>query len=456
FIDTWDAESQQAENHPGVRMCEINQRCMAFEHLSIDGCVGINNIEKFGIDFDDNFDEMRRVAVCDASFDAQYTHELRVSRMDADMVTQFDNKGINIVCGMSQATAKWFCSICDANTDCVHQLPRPSTLCWGTRTVESKLRNLHNGLQSGNSVNLIESRGVQNQPLYDIPAHKHGAVFLHNQEGIWAITMDTYQDSVCPLYGHKMQWSQMQQHAKAMDDKFNEISIVEDNINATNPNTTDRAIRQWLAQARNQLNTLKNEYSELQTEWDKMNKDIEDNKNLIQFKSILRKHDISLYYMLPGSVQGVVCGKLCKAAPDLVQLALECNQTGAFIWAHLFNNLTYIYDMLKHKSSRNWTKHEMASVKTAYIDWYHLHIMVVKLWRMKGSVGVKCHYLVHDIETVFNKKCSTALSDDQRFENSNQTVDGGLNNYTRYKKNDKLHLLARKANTRTLNKPPRA
>ena len=144
---------------------------------------------------------------------------------------------------------------------------------------------------------------------------------------------------------------------------------------------------------------------------------------------------------------------VCKAASDLVDLAFKCNQTGGYIWAHYFNNLSFMYDMLKHKSARNWTIHEMASMKTAYIDWYHLHVIVVSLWRMKGSIGAKCHYLMHDIEKCFNNACSPAAEDDQRFENSNQTVDAGLKNYTRYKKTDKLHLIARKSNTRALRKP---
>ena len=61
-------------------------------------------------------------------------------------------------------------------------------------------------------------------------------------------------------------------------------------------------------------------------------------------------------------------------------------------------NLSYLYKMLKHNSNRAWTMHELARVKTAYIDWYHQHLMIVRLWRQKGSIGVKCHCLLHDAE----------------------------------------------------------
>lgn len=456
FIDDWDATDTVAKSHPGHRMCEINQRCQAFEKFSIATYNGINNTEKLSVCVSDDLNEMRRIGCCAASFDTQCQHEMKWWRMDLDAVSQYDNKGRNMVCGIAQATAKYFCSICDICSDNLRQLPRPTTLRFSTRTAESKQRNLRNGMNlENNEVNLIDSKGVQTQPLYNIPGHKHGGVTLHNMEGIWAVAMDTYQDHVCPTHGHKKQWNTLQSHCKLMDDKFKEIANLRDNINATNEYTRDREIRKWLDNAKIQLVQLEQEYTQLETDWKQMNETIADNYHLTKFKTILKKHNISLYYMLPGSVQGAVCGKLCKAQADLVDLSFELNQTGGYIWAHYFNNLSYIYDMLKHKSCRNWTTHELASVKTAYIDWYQLHVLAVSLWRMKGSTGVKCHYLLHDIEKCITNKCSPASEDDQRFENSNQIVDSGLKNYTRYKQRDKLHLLARKCNTRALNKPPR-
>lgn len=453
FIDTWEPDDALCKLHPGVRMCEINQRCMAFEEFRVTQCIGDCSIHELSVKFNTNLNEMRLVAANTAIFDSALKHVMHGWQMNMNGVSQYDNKGSHMVDGMAQCTAKYFCAICSISNDCAHQLPRPSTMQFSTRTAESKQRNLHNGMNANGHVNLIDSKGVQNQPLYNISAHRHGAVTLHNMEGIWAVAMDTFQDQLCPVHGHKQQLKNLQSHCKKMDEKYNVITKLQDNIDATNPNVNDREIRHWLMESKTKLNALRTEYNQLEQEWNQMNDTIKDNYHLMEFQSILKKHNISLYYMLPGSVQGAVCGKLCKAASDLVDLAFKCNQTGGYIWAHYFNNLSFMYDMLKHKSARNWTIHEMASMKTAYIDWYHLHVIVVSLWRMKGSIGAKCHYLMHDIEKSFNNACSPAAEDDQRFENSNQTVDAGLKNYTRYKKTDKLHLIARKSNTRALRKP---
>ena len=453
FIDEWNADDSLDASHPGVRMCEINQRCMAFEDLAINSYDG--NIHKLCIPIDDNVIEIHRIGGCLTSFDSTLSHQIQCWRMDMDAVSQYDNKGRNLVSGIAQSTAKYFCALCDANSDSLHQLPRPRTMQFTTRTAQSKQLNLHNGLKSGSEVNLIQSKGVQNQPIYDIWAHRHGGVTLHNMEGIWAVGMDTYQDFLCPMHGHKQQWNTLQAHSKLMDDKYNQITCLRDHINATDANTTDRDVRKWLHESKTELTGLEAQYDQLEQEWQQMNDTIKSNELLQKFQEILKKHTISLYYMLPGSIQGAVCGKLCKAVPELVDLAFECNQTGAYIWAHYFNNLSYIYDMLKHKSARKWTQHEMASIKTAYIDWYHLHVICVSLWRFKGSTGVKFHYVVHDIEKSISNACSPAAEDDQRFENANQIVDSGVKNYTRYKKGDKLHLIARKSNTRTLHKPQR-
>ena len=38
---------------------------------------------------------------------------------------------------------------------------------------------------------------------------------------------------------------------------------------------------------------------------------------------------------------------------------------------------------------KNWTSHEIASVKTAYLDWHYQHVMIVHLWCKCGSIGIK-------------------------------------------------------------------
>ena len=111
--------------------------------------------------------------------------------------------------------------------------------------------------------------------------------------------------------------------------------------------------------------------------------------------------------------------------------------------------------MLKHKSTRKWTIHECASLKHAYIDWKYQHILICALFRKNGSIGVKSHYLMHDIEKVMWYQSSVALEDDQRFENVNQEIDELLRTYMRYRGTNKLQLVSRRMNGETLNLVPR-
>ena len=95
--------------------------------------------------------------------------------------------------------------------------------------------------------------------------------------------------------------------------------------------------------------------------------------------------------------------------------------------------------------------HDLATIKTAYIDWYHQHVMIVHLWRQKGSIGVKCHYLLHDIEKAIWYESSVAAEDDQRFENVNQIILETLKTYSRYKGKNKLQLIGTRTNCQCLN-----
>ena len=77
--------------------------------------------------------------------------------------------------------------------------------------------------------------------------------------------------------------------------------------------------------------------------------------------------------------------------------------------------------------------------------------MIVHLWRNKGSIGIECHYLLHDIEKAIWYQRSVAGEDDQRVENVNELIDSHLNTYSRYKGQDKLQLVARRMNCQSLN-----
>ena len=127
FIDTWEADDALSKRHP-----EINQRCMAFEEFSVAQCVGECDIDELSVQFNTKLNEMRFVAGNSAGFDSVLKHVLESWRMNGDGVSQYDNKGRNMVDGIAQSSAKYFCAICGIDNDCAHQLPRPSIMQFST------------------------------------------------------------------------------------------------------------------------------------------------------------------------------------------------------------------------------------------------------------------------------------------------------------------------------------
>ena len=140
---------------------------------------------------------------------------------------------------------------------------------------------------------------------------------------------------------------------------------------------------------------------------------------MIKYIEILKKHKINLYYFLKGSVQGVMCGRICNAKLDLVNLIKEMNYPAGCLWELFFNNLSYLYKMLKHKHAHKWHMYQLATMKYAYIELYYQMNLIVRCWRKKGNIGVKIHYLCHDLEQCVRAKHSNAWYNDERFENCN-------------------------------------
>ena len=429
-----------------IRQCMINQRCLAFENFSVRDCNILNDDTNNCVIIDVNKDRMRQLAASHADHCEDFMHNLQWWQMKLNARLQFDNKGKSMIQGHGPQSCKYPCSICNISTNELKSLPRPSSMSWSTRTESTRQHNLHLGMDNNGKVDLKKSFGVQNVSIYDVPAHAHGGTTLHNCEGMYAITMDTFRDFLCPLLGHKAQWSQLQNHLSIMQDQYEQISKLQDSLDNTDENSNDREIFHWYQEASNKLQILQTEYKQQEDQYNAMRHNVISNQLMNEFVQIMDKYNISLYYILSNSVQGVVCGRVNKARFDLVNLAKKVSETGSIIWNHLLTNLAYLYDMLKHKSCRNWTDHECATVKTAYLDWLHQHVLAVCLWRQTGSVGIKCHIFAHDIEKAIKERRSPAMEDDQRFENMNQQAHDGLKNYTRYKKLDKLKLVARKMN----------
>ena len=146
----------------------------------------------------------------------------------------------------------------------------------------------------------------------------------------------------------------------------------------------------------------------------------EQSNMMIQYIKILHKHKINLYYFLKGSIQGVMCSRICKAKGDLVILVKKHNYHAGCLWEMYFNNLCYLYQMMKYKHIKSWRSYDIATMKHAYIDFYYQLNIIVKCWRQKGNIGVKAHYLCHDLEHCWDARHSSAWSNEERFENCNK------------------------------------
>ena len=65
--------------------------------------------------------------------------------------------------------------------------------------------------------------------------------------------------------------------------------------------------------------------------------------------------------------------------------------------------------MLKRKYRCKYSDFEMASMKHAYIDFYHQLVCVVRLWKEKGDLIIKPHYLLHNLEHALHLRISPAF-----------------------------------------------
>ena len=77
-------------------------------------------------------------------------------------------------------------------------------------------------------------------------------------------------------------------------------------------------------------------------------------------------------------------------------------------WELFLNNLSCLYKMLKHKHAHKWHMYQLATMKYAYIKLYYQLNVIVNCWRKKGNIGIKIHYLCHDLEQCVRAKHSNA------------------------------------------------
>ena len=452
FIEYNPNSLTQLHRRFNMRQCIIVARCMGYETFKIDNCVFSTHNEHAFIDKNNDLNQLFTIGKTKINNQTPIKCDIAWWNMDLNVVMQFDNKGKNMICGIGSAACTYPCSCCEASTDQIYSLPTPNNMSFVTRTQISKQTQLTQTIDAQGKIKLKNSKGVQNASIYNIPAHKHGVTTMHNFEGIFAITMDTFRDMLCQNYGHKMKWKQLQKQVQDLQKQYEQIVKIEEILAQNETQNDDLSKPDWVQNCETRLIELKAKYLADYSQWQNVTQSKDTNAGIFEFVSVMKKHNVNLYYMLSGSIQGVMCGRIIKARHELIQLVQKyVNQTVALLWKHLFMNLAYLYVMLKHKSSRKWTLHELATVKTAYIDWYHQHVIIVHLFRQKGSIGVKCHLLLHDIEKAIWYQSCIAGEDDQRFENVNQLVHSNLAAYIRYKRKDKLQLVARRMNCECLN-----
>ena len=454
FIDVVNENQSQLESIYNLRKCYIISRCNAFTEFNVGNI--INNTNNSCYILNRNQDNSVLIKMGQTLTDKNVIKQQRLDwfKIDLTGVFQSDNKGRNMLAGLSTSASKYPCPLCYASTDMIYSLPTPDSFQFQTRTVDEMQSCLQDGVDEDGVVNLKKSKGVQNVSIYQVEPHRYGVTTLHNFEGIFCVTMDTFKDMLCPNRGYKNEWQIIKDECTKLQVLFEKIVKIEDILQQSEQQQNQDDLLDWKQKMNNKLYNLKNEYIASKNAFDNNITNNVHNARMIQFMSIMDKHNINLYYVLSHSLQGVMCGRIVNARFDLIELAQTIDQRHGIIWKQLFLNLSYLYIMLKHKSTRNWTPHEMASVKTAYLDWYHQHVIAVQMWRVQGSIGIKCHYLLHDIEKAFFLQTSPWSEDDQRFENVNQHVESQLHTYCRYTKKDKLQLVIRRMNTESLNVRP--
>ena len=92
------------------------------------------------------------------------------------------------------------------------------------------------------------------------------------------------------------------------------------------------ATSSWHEHRVNELVKLKKQYLTDYSDWQNIITKNDQNTVVVEFIHIMNKYNISLYYMLAGSVQGAMCGRIIKASKDLIELVQKrVNQTAALL-----------------------------------------------------------------------------------------------------------------------------
>ena len=421
---TDEIPSEQCRNGTYLgRKCVIQQRCSTANQIDLN-CIEWDVQNGFECEpINEDVNTIDEIGSSNVIFDEQYgIHELHVLRVNLKTMMTFDNSAKNMVAGITKATGTYPCASCEAKGQDIYALPTPETMCFKSRNPSETARRAAQ-LNGGGHIN-----GCKESPIYDLPVHRMAGSILHDMEGIFAVILSCAKGFINEYTGGSDAVVVLQQETST-DEIDARITEIDEKL--------DVLIPQYTADDESLKNKLNGSASD----------------GMVSYLNILQKYSINEYYCMAGSVQGIMCARICKARHELVNLFKKISYVGGLLWELLMQNVNFLYTMLKHKHKCKFTNFELASLKNAYIDFYHQLIMVVRLWRSDGDLTIKPHYLMHDLEQTFVSCISNAYTDEERIENVNQLIKATLRLYMNCNGNrygSKEMFIGRRMNNRVL------
>ena len=368
-------------------------------------------------------------------------------RVIFDPYLELDNKAQNLCSGISTHACNNPCSTCTASKQSIYSFPTPTVMSFSSRTTADTITKT--ALKPDNVNNNV---GCQRVPIFDVPVHRQGPTTMHDFSGTICVIINTFQDFVALETAGQQEIEVNIKELRELQKDFGQITHLQDlQKNVTKSGSEEAEAR--VAQNQTRLAGLIRQYNLKLQAWQLRMETCETNNHACKFLQIMQKYHINLHYCMSGSLQGTMCGRICKAIEELITLAKEVDYASGILWEHLFVNLDFVYIMTKKNHSQRYDNIDLASIKYAYINLYHQILIVVGLWKSKGKCGMKIHYLMHDIEHCFRDFMSNSRRDDERFENVNQHAINGMTLYQGWNGNRygcKEYFMARRLNGRVL------